>query len=154
MVCFASQRNLGQNEDTSCYLIFLQELNGGGERSSLLPSPPLPPPFRKIRSSRCHSLKATRHYCPFFWAAGPWRESRAMGSEEAAAINGFLAGHGNLFSGNLFPPHFCLLMDITAKELTAKKTDSLEWNKGSYFWSGEKGMFWYEPSQPSIPISS
>ena len=30
------QRNLGRIGDTSCYLVFLQEPNGGGERSSLL----------------------------------------------------------------------------------------------------------------------
>ena len=45
-----------------------------------------------------------------------------MGKEEAAVINGLLAGHGNSFSGNPFPLHFCLLVDIIAKELS-KRTD-------------------------------
>ena len=41
------QRNVGHIEDTSCYLISLQELNGGGERSSLLLTHHLHPHLRK-----------------------------------------------------------------------------------------------------------
>lgn len=40
-------RNLGQTEETSCYLIFLKEPSGGGEGSSLLLTHHSHPHFRK-----------------------------------------------------------------------------------------------------------
>lgn len=58
MVCFASWRNLGQIEDTSCYLIFLQEANGAGKEVAYC-LPIIPPELQKVTSSRCHSIKAT-----------------------------------------------------------------------------------------------
>lgn len=158
MACFASQRNLGQNEDTSCYLIFLQELNGGGERSSLLPSPPLPPPFRKIRSSRCHSLKATRHYCPFFhvFCLSSWALKRKPGNGQwgSSCHQWFPCRPWKFILWWPVSPAFLPSYGHYCRRTYSKKPDSLEWNKGGYFWSGEKGMLWYEPSQPSIPISS
>lgn len=65
-------RNLGQTEETSCYLIFLKEPNGGGEGSSLLLTHHSHPiSENQKRSSRCHRVKATRHDCPIFHVFRP-----------------------------------------------------------------------------------
>lgn len=158
MVCFASRRNLGQSEDTSCYLIFLQEPSGGGERSSLLlPHYPQSILENQKRSSRCPSIKATRHSCPFFHVFSPssWALKRAgwvMGSKAAAVIHELLEDHKHVSMLTYFP--LCLLLpDLSAVRTHSKRTDSLRIEgKCGYFWSRRR-VGQDEPPQP-ITFSS
>jgi hypothetical protein len=111
MVCFASQRNLGQSEDTSCYLIFLQKSNRGRERSSLLLTHHSHLPFRKseVADVTYKSHKALLSFLPHIQPKqlGSKKRRLKVESKEAAVVDGLhLEGHGHVSYGNLFPSAF------------------------------------------------
>ena len=74
------------------------------------------------------------------WAAGPWREGRVTGNEEAAVISVLSAGHGRFFYGDPFLLNFYLRVDLTAKRTDVEQKHwptrvkqrclFLEWRKG------------------------
>lgn len=64
------------------WYFYRNQMGAGKEVACCFPTTPTPISENQKRSSRCHSLKATRHYCPFFYICCPssWALKRKPGN--------------------------------------------------------------------------